>query len=431
MKKTSLLTLTLLISFICIELLLRLSVHLVPSNPLAPPRGISTSDPVLGHRFKPGAAGHDQWGFRNDSVYSRADVLVLGDSQTYGSGVKKEENWPSRLQQQTGLKVYNMALGGWGPVESMLLLEEGLRLKPRLVIEALYSGNDFHDCYTAAYYRLQLDSLKTCDPSLAAAVDSAERVEKYNELVARTHSFRRNKKREGTIYRLKNWLYANLFTYKLLSISKSKILSALESDGNRIKSIDRKQSPTRAQPTSMLTEKRWADSKKAAELYPTHYLIFESGEYRTILTPAYRGVATDTDDPRVREGVQLATASIARMAARLRKEEIPFLVLLIPTKELVFGQMADSINTRNDEARRLYFEMLGKETNIWDSVKASFDSAGIAWLDGLDCLRDAFSDGIQPYMVTENGHPDVPGHQALASCVASWIEKEKPFTPSP
>ena len=203
MKKLFFLSVALIISFVAIESLLRLSAILIPSNPLSPPAGISITDPILGHRFKPGTAGHDQWGFRNDSVFSRTDVLVLGDSQTYGSGVKQEENWPSRLMEQTGLRIYNMSLGGWGPVESMFLLEQGISLHPRLVIEALYSGNDFHDCFGAAYYRMDLDSLKTRDPQLAAAIDSAENISKYGTKVSRVHSIRNTEKREGRIYRLK------------------------------------------------------------------------------------------------------------------------------------------------------------------------------------------------------------------------------------
>ena len=177
----------------------------------------------------------------------------------------------------------------------------------------------------------------------------------------------------------------------------------------------------------MLTAKKWADSRAAAELYPDHYLIFESGQYRTILTPAYRGVATDIDDPRVREGVQLATAAIGKIATHLQKEQIEFLVLLIPTKELVYGHLADQSSTKNDEARDKYYRMLEKEREIWKIIKARLDSAGVAWIDGLPCLRNAFQNGIQPYMVTENGHPDTPGHSALARCVAGWIERKNIF----
>ncbi len=418
MKTMVFLAAALMISFIAVELILRLSVLALPSNPLSPPTGISIPDPVLGHRFKPGAGGHDMNGFRNDSAYSRADIVVLGDSQTYGSGVEQRENWPSRLQEQTGLGIYNMSAGGWGPVESMFLLEEGLRLRPRLVIEAIYAGNDFFDCFTAAYYRLNLDSLKTSDPLLATAVDSAESVEKYSSRVGRAYSIRNIEKREGKVYRLKNWLYGNLYSYKLLSLTKSKLLASLSSESKPISAEDRNAPPV---PLNKLTAKRWADSRAAARLYPSHYLVFDAGASRTILTPGYRGVATDMDDPRVREGVQLACAAIDRMASRLRKMEVDFLVLLIPTKELVFAHLVDNSNTENDEARDDYFRMLANERLIWSTVKARLDSAGIAWLDGLPCLREAFNNGAQPYMVTENGHPDAPGHRALAECVSGWL----------
>ncbi len=419
MKKMVLLAATLVFSFVAVELMLRLSALVLPANPLAPPVGISMPDPLLGHRFRPGAGGHDLNGFRNDSVYSRADVVVLGDSQSYGSGVEQRENWPSKLQEQTGLSVYNMSIGGWGPVESMFLLEEGLRLKPRLVIEALYAGNDFFDCFVAAYYRLKLDSLKTGDPLLAAAVDSAENVESFSSRVGHAHSIRNTEKRESGVYRLKNWLYAHLYSYKLLSLSKSRLLASLSSGDNPASRQKGSEAPVKS--VDMLTEKKWADSRAAARLYPEYYLIFDSGEYRTIFTPSYRGVATDLDDPRVREGVQLAIAAIERMAALLREQNTDFLVLLIPTKELVYAHLADTSNTENDEAREVYYRLLDDEREIWNTVKTRLDSAGVAWLDGLPWLRGAFKDGVQPYMVTENGHPDAAGHQALANGVAHWL----------
>lgn len=421
MKKILFLCITLAVTFVAVESMLRLSVLLIPENPLAHPKGITVQDPVLGHRIKPGVAGHDNKGFRNDSVYSRSDVVVLGDSQTYGSGVKREENWPSQLRETIGMPVYNMSVGGWGPVESMFLLDEALEFQPKLIIEALYSGNDFHDCFSAVYYRLQLDSLKTSDGPLAAAVDSAEQLEKFSSLVSRAHSIRRQEKREGTVYHLKNWLYANLYTYKVLSTGKNRLLASLS--GNRPRSNESREKKLSAtvQSPSALIEKQWSDSRSAAGLYPSHYLIFDSGIFRTILTPRYRLVATDQSDPRPREGVQLALGAIERMADKLRRRDISFLVLLIPTKELVYGELANETNTGNIPAREDYLKLLASETEIWLTVKQRLDSLGIAWLDGLPCLRESFATGVQPYMVTENGHPDTPGHRALAGCVSGWM----------
>src|SRR5437868_1341535 len=70
------------------------------------------SDPILRHRIKEDAIGHDAWGFRNESVPLHADIVAIGDSQTYGWIAGSKYSWPSQLQAITGRTVYNMGLGG-------------------------------------------------------------------------------------------------------------------------------------------------------------------------------------------------------------------------------------------------------------------------------------------------------------------------------
>jgi len=54
-------------------------------------------DEILGMQVKKNSAGHDLNGFRNIEVPKKVDILVLGDSQTYGTNASLEENWPSTL----------------------------------------------------------------------------------------------------------------------------------------------------------------------------------------------------------------------------------------------------------------------------------------------------------------------------------------------
>jgi hypothetical protein len=79
-------------------------------------------DPVL-LRARPlfddiGAWGpHDVLGFRNESVPNCADLITIGDSQTYGNNATIRSNWPGSLERSLGdqrLVLYNAAVGGWG-----------------------------------------------------------------------------------------------------------------------------------------------------------------------------------------------------------------------------------------------------------------------------------------------------------------------------
>src|SRR5689334_12222831 len=67
-----------------------------------------TTDPILYYRVLPGSAGHDAWGYRNRHVPRRADIVCIGDSQTYGVSAPASSSWPVQLGKMTGLEVYNL-----------------------------------------------------------------------------------------------------------------------------------------------------------------------------------------------------------------------------------------------------------------------------------------------------------------------------------
>ena len=69
-------------------------------------------DETLRHRVEPHSRGHDAWGFRNRTVPSKADIVALGDSQTYGTSSLARHAWPKLLGKSVGKEVYNMSIGG-------------------------------------------------------------------------------------------------------------------------------------------------------------------------------------------------------------------------------------------------------------------------------------------------------------------------------
>jgi lysophospholipase L1-like esterase len=99
--------------------------------------------PQLRWTVEPGSAGHDRWGFRNRAVPDRADIVAIGDSQTYGVSAPASEAWPAWLAEMSGRAVYNLALGGYGPPDYLYLFERYVdRLAPRAVVVGVYLGND-------------------------------------------------------------------------------------------------------------------------------------------------------------------------------------------------------------------------------------------------------------------------------------------------
>ena len=99
---------------------------------------------------------HDILGFRNTGVPNLADVVIIGDSQTYGNNVYLTDNWPHQLKRRLSNKnamVYSMATGGWGAVQYLEMLRHATVFQPRVVVVAFYTGNDPHESLTMAYSR--------------------------------------------------------------------------------------------------------------------------------------------------------------------------------------------------------------------------------------------------------------------------------------
>lgn len=79
----------------------------------------------------------------------RRVVLALGDSFTFGLGVRDEETWPAQLEQRVSealqhpVEVVNAGTISYGVFQELdLLRTTGLATRPRIVVHALY-WNDF------------------------------------------------------------------------------------------------------------------------------------------------------------------------------------------------------------------------------------------------------------------------------------------------
>lgn len=113
-------------------------------------------------------------------------IVVLGDSFTWGLGVRDEETWPAVLQSlQDGVEVINLGVIGYGTDQQYLrLCEEGLRYEPDLVIlgffgpDAVRNVRRFRDSakprFTIAGEELRLENVPVPDPERTAASSDPE-----------------------------------------------------------------------------------------------------------------------------------------------------------------------------------------------------------------------------------------------------------------
>ncbi|MFQ5482092.1 MAG: SGNH/GDSL hydrolase family protein [Nitrospinaceae bacterium] len=129
--------------------------------------GIFLDDPRMSLRYKnfyeelpcdcPQVSGpHDALGFRNRSIPYAADILTVGDSQTYGMNALQSENWPSQMRtalrrRGRGIILYNTGVGGWGGLQYLELFRKSSRFQPKVVVIAFYMGNDPYESFHVAY----------------------------------------------------------------------------------------------------------------------------------------------------------------------------------------------------------------------------------------------------------------------------------------
>lgn len=101
------------------------------------------------------AGPNDLLGFRNLSVPNSADVVFIGDSQTYGNNAPFENTIPSfsesALRNVSDNRVYSMATGGWGALQYYYMAQKALAFSPKVLVVCFYSGNDPMESFALAY----------------------------------------------------------------------------------------------------------------------------------------------------------------------------------------------------------------------------------------------------------------------------------------
>ena len=64
---------------------------------------LTAADSELGIRGNPKFLEHNGNGFRNTGIPDRADVVVIGDSQTYGTSVAFDQAWPQQIVRSSSV----------------------------------------------------------------------------------------------------------------------------------------------------------------------------------------------------------------------------------------------------------------------------------------------------------------------------------------
>lgn len=394
-KHSILTTITLVIGLVFLEILLQVASGLFPPihDLLASDSGRTIEDARLRYRPNPHFPEHDERGFRNAEARKQAVIVALGDSMTYGNKVKCQEAWPQQLEVLSQTSVYNMSFGGYGPVESLILLDEALELKPHLVLEAFYVGNDLFDSFEQAYLIEGIPDLRSSDGAVVKALMDAEAAETIR------HKFERIWRTTGRMPGpVRGFFSANSKLYAMLRAAKNVF--------NR--------RPDRAAPT-------WDVVKASAQGWEGYVEILEYGPAKTLLTSHERSLGMNQQDPRIKEGKRVSLEAVRRMNERLRAEDIAFIVLFIPTKETVYAELVDESGLAFSKE---YANLVEAEEALWREIQAFLTEHDIPYVNMLPKLRRVFEQGQQPYFPSDEGHPNSVGQRAIAVGVYTELQSK-------
>jgi len=336
----------------------------------------------------------DEKGYRNPTRPRVADVVALGDSQTFGPEDFRN-SWPALLSKRTGQSVYNMGLPEYGPLQYLLQLDEALSFNPKLIIVAPYFGNDFYDAFTL--FRRHPELAKSMPPALVNEALEMDHRRPIQGDIEALSGLADDPLADKPVTPFRRWLSVNSRIYALLRAIK-----------NRIDPLPI--SPLLA--PNLDTAATGLTPEKLRSISP-----FRGSDWKTILTAPYRNrVLTDTD-ARIRLGFELSVYAVDQIAKRCRAAGTDLLVVLLPTKENVFfPRVALPDSYRELEALAANEDRLKRE---WI---ADLTRQGISYIDVLDPLRRAVR---QPYPENLDGHPNPEGYAIIAREIATKIALSK------
>lgn len=336
---------------------------------------------------------HDEWGYRNAERPKRAAVVVLGDSQTYGTGVNRDQAWPPALQRRLGTTVYSMATPNFGTAQYSVELERALTLEPEVVLVTVYFGNDIYDAFRLATLNPEIGALAPGD-----LLRAGEELEKDAPLATTGQ----------TLFEPATVERRSLSTPRRLLSQYSRLYNAASTLSRRLAERgERPKAPVAPRDVQTTWRALSAEQRALTSAY-------DDGEWHTILTASYRRTVVDYRDPRIVAGFAVMRGSLARIAARARGAGVRLVVVFIPTKENVFAG-----RIRDFSQHALLQDLVADEEALKRTAIADLNVLGVEHLDLLGALRDA---PAQPYADTMDGHPNVAGHEAIAAEIAHFLQ---------
>lgn len=309
--------------------------------------------------------GVDREGFRNLRVPGQVDIVALGDSHTYGYNAALKDTWPSQIGRMTGLSVYNMGVGGHGPLQYYYLLDHALKLKPHYIVIGFYLANDIKgicDLY------LKTDHWKSA--STQQGLDLGYCGKSTNNNPPTPHQKQVGKTR----------LTAGLAESKIATLAQMAFR------------VSRSYVPF--------------DTKKT--------IVVSEGNNRTVLLEKQGKNTRDYMDlkrPEIQKSLGVTKELISRMSRRANLSGAQLVVLIIPSKVAILSTYLKQ-HGRNIPA--VYEQAANNEKVLSGDIQSWLKSEGIPFANASEAVAKAVNEEGHVYPPDGDDHPIAKGYEAYA-----------------
>ena len=364
--------------------IIRPASDIFPANPV--------TDPILGHRLLPFQSGHDARGLRNNSAEGYFPVVCIGDSQIYGTSIPRHAAIPQQLGAIIKQPVYNMALGGYGPIQYYQLFLDSRKMKPLTTIIAIYLGNDLLDAYFMAirhgYWKWLLK--KIGDENELSIISRCS--------LPYEHSFQKVEYQDPETITTKMKEGGSII-YKIhAALRLHSALYALSYEGL-------------VKPLIQRIFERSVHLQLPGAFY--------TPQVDTIFTPGIRLRVLDLKDERVRIGLLLTKRIIELMAESVKgKNELTF--IFIPTKENVYY---DFLRDKKIALPAEYECLVHYEREITKWLSKIITANGLGLVDIFPPLTKAVAEGEVLYHHSSDGHANAVGNRIIATSISRALPK--------
>ena len=315
-----------------------------------------------------GSSQFDRWGFRNREVPDTAEIVAIGDSHTYGNAATMDDSWPYVLGRLSGKRVYNMAMGGYGPNQYYDLFLKALTLKPKTIVVGLYMGDDFENAYLITYGLEHWSYLRTL-PNETINFDIWER-----PAAPTWHK------------RLRIWLSQHSVLYQL--VFHGPLLG-------------------RAQGEFQIKNAHALSDVATTLSVPEHNLL-----EAFLPTGIRRNV--DQSNESIREGMRITFRLLAEMNEMSRKNNIRYVVAVIPTKEMVFADYLE--HNRQVPLNEVLDNLLANERVARERTFRFMTDSNIEFVDVLPALRRSVEHELYARTAADM-HPNRNGYRVIAEAI--------------